>query len=344
MRPPTDFPSEPARSQDLEWQRFLVPAAEQVWFVTFFTLATIVGWLVAGVASATIQQNWVMVLPDAVPLQMILAQPGLKPLEIGLWTGAIVGVTQWLILRAYIPTLTWVSATCIGWGLSTMVALGWSNWVSPLMATAAFIWLGAIQWFVLRRFVRDAGWWVLIPVLPSVLVVGLFQIMTLGVRSIGVEVATSPVWQFILFSLPEIIRILGLGLLQAAGFCTLRRQQGTITVPIRQKSPLVAAPRITDTQQVYRLSQILYDTIDRHWQSEVTCDQDLIYLVGVTEQGEIATYRPVNQAAIDHDHETPLARLIELENYSTGQRRFNLPLARFRVVFTPTGVLKVNPW
>lgn len=344
MPPPTD--SSPARpfSKDSEWRQFLVPAAEQVWFVTFFTLATIVGWLVAGIFHEVIQRNLAIVLPEALPLQQILAQPGLNQLTIGLWTGAIVGVTQWLILRAYIPNLMWVVTTSIGWGLASVVAMGWAHWVPPLLATAAFVWLGAIQWFVIRQYVRQGGWWVFIPILPSVLVFGLFQILDWGLRTIGIEVATSSTEQLILFLVLEIIRILALGLLQATGLCAFRRRINPGTTRTRQASPLVSAPKITDAQQVHRLSQILYDTIDRHWQQEISCDQELIYLVGMTEQADIVTYRPVNQGAIDYDGAIPLSDLVERDRHLPEQHLLYTPLARFRVVFTPTGVLKVSPW
>ena len=102
---------------------------------------------------------------------------------LGAFEGAVVGLAQWLVLRQRLPGLTrrsWVWATIIGavatWFLgmlpgTIMSVIGNDGGDLPdldgtealVMETALAIMLGAIlaipQWWVLRRHVGMAGWW-----------------------------------------------------------------------------------------------------------------------------------------------------------------------------------------
>ncbi|MCL4861341.1 MAG: hypothetical protein KJZ93_18130 [Caldilineaceae bacterium] len=99
--------------------------------------------------------------------------------------GAAVGFAQWWVLRKALPQMRWQAwfvATAIGafmaWtlGMIPSTALSLSaetsagpppevnNWLvyslAALMGIVLGPVLGAPQWWVLRRFVRDAWWWV----------------------------------------------------------------------------------------------------------------------------------------------------------------------------------------
>jgi hypothetical protein len=97
------------------------------------------------------------------------------------FTGLLIGVAQWLILRYYIPqAFWWIGVSTLGWIfgllllLSSDVALDpliqflstlgawevfWMNLVGQPIVLAVF---GAAQFPILRRFVRKAHWWILV--------------------------------------------------------------------------------------------------------------------------------------------------------------------------------------
>lgn len=96
---------------------------------------------------------------------------------------------------------------------------------------------------------------------------------------------------------------------------------------------------ITDATLLEELQPKLFDEIDRNWQTRPTFDRDLVFKVGITKDGVIADFTPVNQPAADFIQETPLPSLRQPGAAGTQE-----PLAQYRVVFTPGGVLQVNPW
>lgn len=96
---------------------------------------------------------------------------------------------------------------------------------------------------------------------------------------------------------------------------------------------------ITDPAVVENLRQSLYDKLIQNWNKQKPgFEQELIYQVSVTANGAIAQYEPTDRSASDYVQETPLPTLPQS---ATGDRE---PLAQFRVVFKPTGVLEVSPY
>jgi hypothetical protein len=106
-------------------------------------------------------------------------------------------------------------------------------------------------------------------------------------------------------------------------------------------------PEITDTTVIKGLNDKLYQQIRDSWRTSPTFQRELIYRVAVTEDGVIADYEPTNQPASDYVQETPLESLFKPEAAGIGQENAaslpQKPLAQFRVVFTPSGVLEVSP-
>lgn len=94
----------------------------------------------------------------------------------GLGEGAVLGFAQWWVLRRYLPSLSgraWVLATALAAGLAwiigvTLSTLGSSARLSPAIVIALAVVLGIIflltmggaQWWVLRRHLARAGWWI----------------------------------------------------------------------------------------------------------------------------------------------------------------------------------------
>ena len=87
--------------------------------------------------------------------------------------GLITGLSQYLLLRRYLAKVGWwVVATFLGWILPftimqlvfTLFPIGEKNFASILRTLIFFLMgglLGLIQWFVLRKRIQDAGWWIL---------------------------------------------------------------------------------------------------------------------------------------------------------------------------------------
>ncbi len=106
-------------------------------------------------------------------------------------------------------------------------------------------------------------------------------------------------------------------------------------------------PEITDASVVQELNDKLYEQIREKSESNPTYPRDLVYRVGVTEDGVIADYEPNNQPAWDYVQQTPLESLVKPEAAGIGTESAGLPqkpLAQFRVVFKPTGVIEVSPF
>ena len=104
--------------------------------------------------------------------------------------GAIVGTTQWLVLRRSLRTGWWAPATAVGWGLGGML-MGFTAGgsvssigpdegpVPPLLTTLVapplvVLSLGLAQWLILRLEFVGAGWW------PIVNITGLFLGFSVG--------------------------------------------------------------------------------------------------------------------------------------------------------------------
>lgn len=103
---------------------------------------------------------------------------------------------------------------------------------------------------------------------------------------------------------------------------------------------LTAAPEITDSDELKKLEQQLRGQIEKNWKSGSSLPQDLIYRVGVSRDGAILGYKPVNSAALQNVQKTPLLNLVARR----GDRPTTDPLAQFKVLFTSSGGLEVAPW
>jgi len=71
-----------------------------------------------------------------------------------------IGFMQVLVLRRLIPVSEkqWVLGTTLGVCISVLVCGDYPEysllWIGPIV--------GIIQWFILRQFVEQAGWWILV--------------------------------------------------------------------------------------------------------------------------------------------------------------------------------------
>lgn len=105
-------------------------------------------------------------------------------------------------------------------------------------------------------------------------------------------------------------------------------------------------PQITDSAVVKRLKEQLYKQIRENWTTAPNFPKSLVYRVAVTEEGAITDYEEKNQPASDYVSQTPLDKLTNPEAAGLGTKETvpQKPLAQFRVVFKPSGVLEVSPY
>ncbi|MGJ3244580.1 MAG: DUF4335 domain-containing protein [Elainellaceae cyanobacterium] len=102
------------------------------------------------------------------------------------------------------------------------------------------------------------------------------------------------------------------------------------------------APKITDPARLENLKWGLFDRIDQAWRTDVRFSEDLVYRVGVNQDGDIVGYRYENDAALTYVNDIPLPdlRSTPVSVDTTSQDS----IAQFRVVFRPNGALEVSPW
>jgi len=97
---------------------------------------------------------------------------------------------------------------------------------------------------------------------------------------------------------------------------------------------------ITDRLKLDELALKVYDRIDRSWQTSPTFTPNLVDRLSVSLDGAIGKFEPLNQPAKNYIQETPLPNLLKSSETSSNSAA---PVAKFTVVFAPTGTLEVNP-
>lgn len=104
------------------------------------------------------------------------------------------------------------------------------------------------------------------------------------------------------------------------------------------KATLEQSPAISDPAVLAQLSQDVRTKINDAWKDR-TIPQELIYRLGVTEDGSIVGYDFVNEAAAAYTQQTPLLDLL----YRPVGERSREPIAQLRVTFKPDGSVDVAP-
>lgn len=102
-------------------------------------------------------------------------------------------------------------------------------------------------------------------------------------------------------------------------------------------APAIAESTITDPATLEALNSQVLSKIDENWTTNPTFTSSLVYEINVTESGAIASYKEINESAKTYSNETPLPSLID-------QAATSDKMAKFVVVFTPSGQLEVSPW
>ena len=101
---------------------------------------------------------------------------------------------------------------------------------------------------------------------------------------------------------------------------------------------------IIDTPSLRILNRNLRNQIQQRITEVTKYPEELVYQVAIRPDGTVVKYEPRNQPAQEYLNQTPIPNLgaANVPNDSTGVNQ--QPVAYFKVVFTPQGVLQVSPW
>jgi hypothetical protein len=274
----------------------------------------------------------------------------------GIISGVLLGASQWLVIRKYISDWKWILVSCfvatVAITIRTSIDLrvqsaiasgaalsGQEQWViltviiSLITAIGTFLMSGYLQWYVIRRYVTDARWWIFMPSIVAAIlaVVGLVRYLTHN-----------------LFSFDQnIVNMTILPATQAIGFCLLKRKIVS-EQPISQSS-LALAPDLVNYWNIRKLEKQLRSQIDRIWMTDLETTKKLSYLVGSNQTGEIVAYEPLEREArhqggrdsADLVQQTPLPQLAENTHALNYQAEDFTSFAKFHITFTPPGIVQI---
>ena len=137
-------------------------------WIAFTSISMLIAWAIAWAIIAQIVRvvgATMLVSGQRHITEDFLGLPVLVPV-----LGLLTGLLQYLLLRGYLPRMSWwIAATLLGWLLLFAVGLlsaRFSVTMPPALAVALVAGLvGLPQWLLLRRRVSHAGYWMLSSVL-----------------------------------------------------------------------------------------------------------------------------------------------------------------------------------
>ncbi|MHC5725813.1 MAG: hypothetical protein ACYTXY_17090, partial [Nostoc sp.] len=159
--------------------KFLIPRSQRQRFFIQFTLMTLIGWVVGGVASITLEKIILQSLSPSVAIQPQTWSILVRSLS-NVAFAVIFAADQSLILYRYLPAWQWIFATSVGWLIANGVSTAWIKYISTIVSSSpeetfilgflsaiayiiSGIWLGICQWLVLRRYTSGVWWWNFLP-------------------------------------------------------------------------------------------------------------------------------------------------------------------------------------
>ncbi|MBD2532630.1 hypothetical protein H6G97_24800 [Nostoc flagelliforme FACHB-838] len=214
--------------------KFLIPRSQRQRFFIQFTLMTLIGWVVGGVASIALEKIILQSLSPSVAIQ-----PQAWGILVRSFSNVVFAVIfaadQSLVLYRYLPGLQWLFATTVGWLIANGVSTGWINYISTIASSSpeetfifgflsaiayiiSGIWLGICQWLVLRRYTADIWWWNFLPSMSFFLITILVWLLFL-IQNLIPETYRTPILYWSGQGLTAVI----LGAIPAIGLCTLKR-------------------------------------------------------------------------------------------------------------------------
>ncbi|WP_298907345.1 hypothetical protein [uncultured Nostoc sp.] len=219
--------------------KLLIPRSQRQRFFIQFTLMTLIGWVVGGVASIALEKIILESFSPSVALQPQTWSILVRSLS-NVVFAVIFAADQALVIYRYLPGLQWIFTTSVGWLIANGVSTAWINYISSIasslnetlspeqtfifgfLSAIAYIisgiWLGLCQWLVLRRYTVGIWWWNFLPsisfLLISILVWLLFLVQNL---------IPEPNRTLILYWSGQGFTAIILGIVPAIGLCSLKR-------------------------------------------------------------------------------------------------------------------------
>ncbi|BBD67437.1 hypothetical protein NIES4072_52680 [Nostoc commune NIES-4072] len=218
--------------------KFLIPRSQRQRFFIQFTLMTLIGWVVGGVASIALEKIILQTSPS------VVIQPQTWSILVRSLSNVIFAVIfaadQSLVLYRYLSGWQWMFATSVGWLIANGVSTAWINYLSSIaislnetlspeqtfifgfLSAIAYIisgiWLGLCQWLVLRRYTTDIWWWNFVPSISFFWITILIWLLFV-VQNLIPEANRT----FILYWSGQGFTALILGIIPAISLCTLKR-------------------------------------------------------------------------------------------------------------------------
>ncbi|QMS87262.1 hypothetical protein HUN01_06565 [Nostoc edaphicum CCNP1411] len=221
-------------NNELNLGKFLIPRSQRQRFFIQFTLMTLIGWVVGGVASIALEKIILQSLSSSVAIQPQSWSIVVRSLS-NVVFAVIFAADQSLVLYRYLPGLQWLFATTVGWLIANGVSTAWINYISTIASSSpedtlilgflsaiayiiSGIWLGICQWLVLRRYTASIWWWNFLPSISFFLITILVWLLFL-MQNLIPETYRTPILYWSGQGLTAII----LGAIPAIGLCTLKR-------------------------------------------------------------------------------------------------------------------------
>jgi hypothetical protein len=200
---------------------------------------TTLGWIGGGIASLALEKILRENIPADFAQNEILWYRIAKLIAISLFA-LIFAADQSISLSKYISGWSWMFATTIGWLLADTVSTAWIAYISSIatstneissqaiiflgiLSTAAYIfsglWLGLLQYLMLRRYVKGALWWIFVPSIScffisiSLLLISLVQNFIPAIHR-----------DITLYLVKQVLTALILAVIPAISFCRLHRK------------------------------------------------------------------------------------------------------------------------
>ncbi len=213
--------------------KLLIPRAQRQKFVLQFTLMTVLGWVVGGIASIGLERSILGGLPPADSFHWVKILGNIV-------FAVVFAADQALVLRRYISGWLWILATSAGWLIANSIAFFWVRYISAIASSfnegvapeliffwgflstisyiLAGIWLGLCQWLVLKRYAKPAWRWIFLPSVSFFLISICVWFLSL-VQDLIPEMNRTP----ILYWSEQTFTAIILGVIPAIGLCTFKR-------------------------------------------------------------------------------------------------------------------------
>ncbi|MGH2416045.1 MAG: hypothetical protein ACRDEA_20615 [Microcystaceae cyanobacterium] len=224
-------------------RRFLISPIERRSFFIQFTLLTVLGWVVGGIASMGIEITIVKIVPPAVLQQKIWYD--LTKYFSNCVFALIFSADQALVLYKYISGWWWMFATSLGWLIANNVSAEWIDYIASIASSSnqnlspqqivilgflstivyilSGIWLGFFQWLILRRHTTSVCWWIFLPSISF-----LFISILVWVLSLVQEFIPAVNRDQVVYLCKQGLTAVVLGAVPAIGLCTLKRNSRSI--------------------------------------------------------------------------------------------------------------------